>query len=53
MKKFSGILVKKYNIVNMLASIALIVSTFVATRHCVFIYHQGEIPEKLDLLRNL
>lgn len=34
-----------------IASIALLVSTFVATRHCVFIYHQEKMPDELNILR--
>lgn len=52
MKKLKDFMGKKYVFANMLASVALLTSTFIATRHCVFIYHQEKAPKILDLLRN-
>lgn len=51
MKRNSFITKVNLRTANTIASIALLVSTFVATRHCVFIYHQEKMPDELNNLR--
>jgi len=51
MKKIKEMVRGKNYILNGIASLAIVLTTFVANRHCAFIFHQAEAPEMIETLR--